>query len=130
VSATVALLIIYYVFGLAGSLCFKEGGTDASRRVFYFIVGNACGITSTGLLMGVYARMNVNLAMVLASSGTFLTVQAAFWFLYRSPLTCLQCLGILLVAVGTAMASLANKARSAAPGPTLAGPLAAREGGP
>lgn len=107
-SAPVALLVGYYVIGLAANLCFKEGGTDASRRLFYFVIGNAFGITSTALLMGVYARMNVNLAMVLATSGTFVLVQSAFWIVYHSPLTWLQCLGIGLVAVGTAMASRAE----------------------
>ena len=111
-SATVALMLGYYLIGLAASLCFKEGGTDPSRRLFYFIVGNAFGITSTALLMGVYARMNVNLAMVLATSGSFVLVQLAFWLLYHSPLTWPQCLGILLVAIGTALASRAGPAVS------------------
>ena len=104
-TATVALLVGYYVINLAASLCFKEGGTEPSRRLFYFIVGNAFGITSTALLMGVYARMNVNLAMVLATSGGFVLVQLVFWLVYHTPLTGVQCLGILLVAIGTAMAS-------------------------
>jgi drug/metabolite transporter (DMT)-like permease len=108
-SATAALLIGYYVIGLAASVCFKEGGTDPSHRLFYFIVGNALGISSTALLMGVYARMNVNLAMVLATSGSFILGQMTFWLLYHSPLTWLQWLGILLVGAGTAMASCTEK---------------------
>ena len=106
--ATAALLFGYYALGLAANLCFKEGGTAPSRRVCYFVVGNVFGIASTALLMGVYARMNVNLAMVLATSGSFVLVQLTFWLLYHSPLTWLQCMGILLVAIGTAMASRAG----------------------
>ena len=93
---------------LAASICFKEGGTDSGHRIVYFIVGNAMGITSTAFLMGVYARMNVSIAMVLATSGGFLTVQLAFWLLYHTPLTWLQGGGILLVAAGTTIASLAG----------------------
>lgn len=126
-SVTVALLIGFYVFNLAASLCFKEGGTDVSRRIFYFIVGNALGISSTALLMGVYARMNVNLAMILTTSGSFLLVQLVFWLLYHSPLSGLQGLGILMVGIGTVMASRADKDQSAAPESGLAGPLAVRE---
>lgn len=126
-NATVALLIGFYVVNLAASLCFKEGGTDPSRRVFYFIVGNILGISSTALLMGVYARMNVNLAMVLATSGSFVLVQLTFWFLYHSPLTWLQCLGILLVGIGATMASQADKVQSAAQESGLIGHLAVRE---
>lgn len=101
----ILLMIGYCVLGVAAALCFKEGGSDSSSRTFYFIVGNAFGVASTALLMGVYARMNVNLAMVLAVSGNFLLVQAAFWLLYHSPLTSLQCAGILLVGVGIVIAS-------------------------
>ena len=59
-------------------------------------------------LMVDISRVNVNLAMVLATSGSFVMVQLAFWLLYHSPLTWLQCLGILLVGLGTAMASRAE----------------------
>lgn len=105
----VLLLLAYYLFGLGANLCFKEGGTDASHRLWYFIVGNAFGITSTAALMGVYARMQVNLAMVLATSGTFVVVQLAFWLIYHTPLTWLHGVGIVLVGVGTALASRAGQ---------------------
>ncbi len=115
-NATAVLLSGFYVVNLAACLCFKEGGTNVSDRTFYFIVGNILGITSTALLMGVYARMNVNLAMVLATSGSFVMVQVLFWLLYRSPLTWLQCIGILLVGIGTVMASRADKVQRSTPG--------------
>lgn len=102
---TAALLMGYYVLGLGANLCFKEGGSHASRWLFYFIVGNAMGIASTALLMGVYARMQVNLAMVLATSGIFALVQFSFWLIYHSPLTWLQGVGILLVGIGTTLAA-------------------------
>ena len=105
--ATAALLVAYLAFNLGAGLCIKEGGTDAAHRLMYFVCGNALGITSTAFLMGVYARMNVNLAMVLATSGGFLSVQLVFWLLYRSPLTWVQGFGVLMVAAGTAMASRA-----------------------
>ncbi|MDR3709422.1 MAG: hypothetical protein P4L33_14065 [Capsulimonadaceae bacterium] len=106
---TAALLIGYYVLSLGANICFKEGGTDGAHRLAYFIGGNAFGITSTALLMGVYARMQVNVAMVLATSGSFLINQAAFWAIYQTPLTAVQGAGILMVGVGTALASLSGK---------------------
>lgn len=100
-----ALLVGYWAVGLLAGLCFKEGGTDVSHRLFYFIVGNAFGIASTAFLMGLYKRMNVNVAMVVSSSGMFLLFQLVLWLFYRAPLTWLQFLGILIVGAGTAMAS-------------------------
>jgi len=103
---TAILLAGYYLIGLAANFCFKEGGTDAAHHWYYFIGGNLLGIASTALLMGVYARLNVNLAMVLATSGAFLLLQGTFWLVYHSPLTVWQAAGILLVGVGTVLASL------------------------
>ena len=100
------LLAGYLALGLATNFCFKEGGTDAAHRLPYFIGGNLLGITSTALLMGVYARMNVNLAMVLATSGAFLLMQCAFWLVYHTHLTAVQITGILMVGAGTVLASL------------------------
>ncbi len=100
------MLLGYYILGLGANFCFKEGGTDAVHRGYYFIGGNLLGITSTALLMGVYARMNVNLALVLATSGAFLLQQGSFWLVFHTPLTVLQAGGILLVGAGTVLASL------------------------
>lgn len=114
VGVTGALLFGYFIISLGANLCFKEGGTDEPHRMLYFIIGNVLGITSTALLMGVYSRMQVNLAMVLATSGTFALVQLTFWLLYHSSLTWLQGGGIVLVGVGTVLAACAGKAPASA----------------
>ncbi len=119
VGYTAALLIGYYVINLAASLCFREGGTDGAHRLFYFIIGNALGITSTVLLMGLYARMQINLALLLVTSGSFTLVQFTFWLVYHSALTWAQVLGIVLVGVGTIMATRVSQA------PAVVGPAAA-----
>ena len=113
--ATALLLAGYYAVGLAANFCFKEGGTDAAHRLLYFIGGNALGITSTAFLMSVYARMNVNFAMVLATSGAFLLQQVSFWAVYHTPLTVLQAAGILMVGAGTVLASIKPAERPAVP---------------
>jgi len=115
VKVTAVLLAGYLAVGLVANFCFKEGGTDAPHRLAYFICGNALGIASTGLLMGVYARMNVNLAMMLATSGGFLLMQGAFWIVYHTPLTALQVAGIALVGAGMVLASVQPARRCETP---------------
>jgi hypothetical protein len=105
-SLTIALLAGYWALGLGGNFCFKEGGTDPGHFACYFVVGNLLGISSTALLMGVYARLNANLTLVLATSGAFFLQQVSFWLVYHSALTVLQAGGIVLVGVGTVLASL------------------------
>ncbi|HEY3415575.1 MAG TPA: hypothetical protein VGM23_01710 [Armatimonadota bacterium] len=102
---TALLFLGHFGLQLALGLCFREGGVHPANYWPCFIGGNIFGITSTALLMGVYARMNVNLAMLLASSGTFLLTQLVFWQLFHTPLTGLQGAGILLIALGIALAS-------------------------
>ena len=95
----------YWAVGLAAGLCFKEGGTDAPHRLLYFIVGNALGITSTWFLMKVYARMNVNLAMLITGSVAFVAFQFTLRVLYHATMTAIQWTGILAVLVGMTMAT-------------------------
>jgi drug/metabolite transporter (DMT)-like permease len=99
------LLAGFLLLNLAASICFKEGGTDSAHRLHYFIGGNVLGISSTALMMGLYKRMNVNLAMVLGTCGSSVLVQLVFWRLYHTPLTGLQVAGIALTIVGTAIAT-------------------------
>ncbi len=112
---TAALLVGYLAIGLAANFCFREGGTDTAHRLAYFVGGNLLGITSTALLMGVYARMNVNLAMVLATSGSFVLVQGAFRLAYHTQLTAMQVAGILMVGAGTALATMSPEKRRTEP---------------
>jgi hypothetical protein len=107
---TTALLAGYWALGLGGNFCFKEGGTDPGHFVAYFVGGNLLGISSTALLMGVYARLNANLTLVLATSGAFFLQQVSFWLVYHSALTAIQAGGIVLVGVGTVLASLPARA--------------------
>lgn len=100
----VLLLLVFLVLNLAATYCVKEGGADGAHRLHYFIVGNLFGITSTAAVMGLYKRMNVNLAMVLATCGSSVVVQLTFWKWYHTPLTAVQVCGIALTILGTAVA--------------------------
>ena len=109
-------MFLYWLLGVAGGVCFKEGGTDAPHRLFYFICGNVFGIASTWFLMCVYSRMNANLAMVITGAGAFVLIQVVYLALYRTQLTALQWLGIAAVLVGTLMAAW-RREPGAAPAP-------------
>lgn len=101
---TVVLLCGYCLLSLAANICFKQGGTDPGHWLAYFIAGNVLGICSTAVLMGVYARMQVNLAILIVTVGTFLLVQITFWLLFHAAITWLQAVGITLVGIGTTLA--------------------------
>ncbi len=110
--AVIMLLLGNWALGVLATLCFKEGGTDPGHRIMYFIIGNVLGISSTAVLMCIYSKMNVNLAMVIAGSGGFILQQFSLWMLYSTRLSPLQWAGIAVICIGAGMASFASPRES------------------
>jgi drug/metabolite transporter (DMT)-like permease len=101
----VALLAANLLLNLVASICFKEGGTDTAHRLEYFVGGNVLGISATALMMGLYKRLNANLAMMLVTGGSGIMVQVVFWLVYRTELTGLQMGGITMTVLGMVIAT-------------------------
>jgi drug/metabolite transporter (DMT)-like permease len=99
-------IIAYWTIGIIAGLLFRLGGVTAELRVWCFIGGNLFGITSTWFLMKLYSSMNVNIATVISSAGTFILFQFILWKYFHSPLSGLQWLGLAMMAVGIVMAVL------------------------
>lgn len=107
-------LLIFWAMQIFANVAFKYGsyGAARSRRWFLgFISGNVVGATSIYFLMKIFASIpgNSNLASVLAGSGGFVGSQLLLAWLFHSRLSTLQWLGIMLVAVGTAVTTLGGK---------------------
>ncbi len=107
-----ANLLIFWAMQIFANLAFKYGSVGnagrSTRWLLGFISGNVVGASSIWFLMQIYASMpgNSNLASVLAGSGGFIGSQVLLAWLFRSRLTFVQWMGIMLVAVGTAVATL------------------------
>jgi len=98
-------LLLFALFNLGATWCFKQGGTDPAHRLACFIGGNALGVTSTWFMMQLCRCLNVNIAMVLSGSLAFISVQALFWWLYRPAMQPAQWLGVAVILVGTLLAA-------------------------
>ena len=95
------LLALYCVIGCAGGLLFREAGVVEDWKWFLFVGGNLFGITSTWVMMKIYACMsNANLANLYASSFSFLLGQLAMWILFHSKLTGPQVVGLSVMLAG------------------------------
>jgi|GEM_PF-793969 len=108
----IPLLLANWILVTFANLCFKEGGTEAGHRLLYLIIGSILGISGSAVLMGIYSRMNVNLALVISGSGSFILTQFVFWKVYDTPLTPLQWAGISIVFIGTGMAAFRSSVES------------------
>jgi multidrug transporter EmrE-like cation transporter len=101
-------LAIFWAMQIFAQLAFKWGSGDPRRWRTGFLAGNVVGASSIVFLMRIYALLphNSNLAAVLAGSGGFVGSQLLLAWLFRSRLSARQWLGIALVALGTAVATL------------------------
>jgi len=103
------LLIVFWTMQVAANLFFKHGGDVPARWMACFVLGNLVGVSSTWLLIRLYARMAPNLAMALAGGGAFLLIQLALALVFGPRPTTTQWVGIALVGVGMVVASLGGR---------------------
>lgn len=105
-------LPIFWATNILAYVAFKYGsaaGDKHSRRwLICFVGGNLAGISGVYFVMRVYGMMpdNSNLAAALANCGAFIGSQLVLAWLFRSKLTRAQWVGVCLVVLGTAVATL------------------------
>jgi len=78
---------------------FKTGSLHPDKWLLFFILGNVFGASSIWFLMMLYKNMNVNIALALATGGSFLLTQIVLSFVFRSSFNWIQIVGILGIAV-------------------------------
>jgi hypothetical protein len=111
-----SLLAVFWTMQVLANVAFKcgsSGGKAVSWRwLAFFTAGNIVGASSIWFLMLIYGAMpdNPNVAAVLAGSGGFIGSQTVLAWLFKSRLSRVQWAGILLVALGTAVATLGQAA--------------------
>ncbi len=97
----VLLFALHCSVGCTGGLLFREAGVLTDWKWPLFIGGNLFGITSTWIMMKIYAAMkNANLANLYTSSISFLVGQLAMWLLFHSRLNGPQVVGLSVVFSG------------------------------
>jgi drug/metabolite transporter (DMT)-like permease len=113
---TVLLFLCFWALQAGANVFFKMGSGTPQRWWLGFVAGNLLGMSSIYLLMRLYARMDVHVALAIAGGGAFLAVQAALALAFGGRPTALQWAGFLLVAAGMVLATLAAQ-QPAAQGP-------------
>ena len=109
-------LLVFWTLQILANVAFKYGSFAETWKsklwLGGFIFGNLVGSTSILILMLIFRLIpnNSNLASVLAGSGGFIGSQMLLAYLFRSKLAPTQWVGIILVAVGTAVTTLGGAA--------------------
>ena len=84
---------------------FKMGSQNEDRWLFGFIVGNLFGFSSIWLLMQVYKAIHPNIALGLATAGSFILSQLALVIVFKAELVPIQWGGMLVIVLGVVMLS-------------------------
>jgi len=93
-------LVIFWVMQVVAQVLFKWGSVTESRWFLGFLGGNLFGFFSIWLLMLVYKEIHPNVALGLAFGGAFLFAQMALALVFRSGITAMQWLGIIMMVIG------------------------------
>ena len=101
----VILLGVFWIMQVAAAAAFKYGSLAEGQWTNFFILGNIVGISSTWLLMHVYARLMPNVALALSAGGAFLCSQVALAIIFHARLTPIQWVGVLVILVGMVLAA-------------------------
>lgn len=98
-------IVIFWGMQIIAQLLFKWGTTDQGNWMLGFVVGNFFGFSSIWLLMILYKELNPNIALGIATAGSFLLSQIALSYFFKSNINTTQWLGVALIAVGVTMLS-------------------------
>lgn len=93
-------LIIFWVMQVIAQILFKYGSLSERNWLIGFIGGNLFGFSSIWLLMLLYKNINVNVALGLAGGGAFLLSQIVLAVLFRTSLTPVQWMSVVLITIG------------------------------
>ncbi|HIJ38621.1 MAG TPA: hypothetical protein HPP80_06955 [Rhodospirillaceae bacterium] len=97
---TSCYLAIFWAMQVVAQLLFKWGSLTQTRWLAGFILGNLFGFSSIWLLMLLYKMMPVNVALGLATAGSFLLGQVALAIVFHATLLPLQWIGIGTIVFG------------------------------
>lgn len=93
-------LMIFWMMQVIAQVFFKYGSLSEKNWLIGFIGGNIFGFSSIWLLMLLYKHINVNIALGLAGGGAFLLSQISLSFLFRTSLTPIQWISVILITIG------------------------------
>ncbi len=79
---------------------FKYGSLTQGAAVPHWVMANVIGVAGSYILIVLYRKMNVNVAMGVAFGLSFLVTQIVLAVVFRSRLSGIQGAGVLLITLG------------------------------
>lgn len=99
----------FWACQIVSSILFKLGGIHPKYKLAALIVGNIILLSASWFLIQLFKNVSQPIVIALCSGGTFLTVQLAMAFYFKSPLSWQQVLGMFIIIVGMVMITFGGK---------------------
>lgn len=99
-SSIVMWLALFVASQAICQVMFKYGSMTRGPALSHWIMANVIGVAGSYILIILYRKMNVNVAMGVAFGLSFLVTQTVLAFVFRSRLSLLQGAGVVLIALG------------------------------
>jgi len=99
-AGTIAAITAFLAMQVIAQLIIKWGSAADGRWWWGFFGGNLFGFSSIWLLMLVYRSMNPNVALGICGGGSFLLVQVALAFVFKSDISVTQWGGVVVIFAG------------------------------
>ena len=93
-------LLIFWLMQVIAQVLFKWGSMSEPRWIWGFLGGNVFGFSSIWLLMLVYKAINPNIALGIATGGSFFLSQVVIVFAFKSKVLPVQWIGIAAIVIG------------------------------
>ena len=99
----------FWACQIVSSILFKLGGIHPKDKWAALIVGNIILLSASWFLIQLFKNVSQPIVIALCSGGTFLTVQLAMAFYFKSPLSWQQVVGMFVIIVGMVMITFGGK---------------------
>lgn len=99
----------FWACQIVSSILFKLGGIHPKYKWAALIVGNIILLSASWFLIQLFKNVSQPIVIALCSGGTFLTVQLAMAFYFKSPLSWQQVVGMFVIIVGMVMITFGVK---------------------
>ena len=99
----------FWACQIVSSILFKLGGIHPKYKWAALIVGNIILLSASWFLIQLFKNVSQPIVIALCSGGTFLTVQLAMAFYFKSPLSWQQVVGMFVIIVGMVMITFGGK---------------------
>ena len=101
--------VAFWACQIISSILFKWGGINPKYQWPALIIGNIILLSASWFLVQLFKHVSQPIVIALCSGGTFIAVQVAMALYFKTSISWLQILGIVVIIIGMIMITFGDK---------------------